>query len=78
MVLIFELIFECLINRLLTSPKDFLVLPPQNEALQRFNTRTLGSVLFALFEDWIVSNVSIDKRSVKRPEPRMNYIQLGK
>lgn len=78
MILIFELIFECFIKRLLCSPEDFLLSPSRNPKLLKYNCKHVASVLFALFEDWILNNAVIDKRSTKRPLPRLDFDLLGR
>jgi hypothetical protein len=78
MVLIFELIFECFIKRLLCSPEEFLLVPSRNPKLLMYNCKHVASVLFVLFEDWIVKNTVLDKRSVKRPLPRLTFDLLGR
>ncbi len=77
MMLIFEIVFDCLINQLLANPKDFMVLLPPNVNLLKYNIRHIGSVLFKLFEDWIIQNIPIDKRSPDRPLPRLSFFSLG-
>ena len=77
MMLIFELVFDCLLNQLLANPKDFMVVLPPNLSLLKYNVRLLGSVLFKLFEDWVVQNVPVDKRSTARPLPRLTFFSLG-
>lgn len=78
MIIIFEIIFECLINRLLCSPEDFLLTPSRNPSLLKYNCRHMASVLFVVFEGWILNNTVIDKRSPTRPVPRLTFSLMGK
>jgi hypothetical protein len=78
MIIIFELIFECLINRLICRPEQFMISPSKNPRLLRYNVRHLASVLFALFENWILDNCVVDKRSPARPVPRLTFNLMGR
>lgn len=78
MILIYMVVYECMINRLISSPIDHMSVVPPNMNVLVYNVRHVCSVLYILFEQWVTFNVSLDKKSTDRPIPRLSHDAIDK